>query len=164
MDVDHYDLSKAIGERAIANTIPFRLEADYKPSGDQEKAIEEIISQLENGQERCILLGVTGSGKTFAMANIIQQLQIPTLVLSHNKTLARQLWQEMSSLFPSNAVEYFVSHYDYYQPEAYIPGRDLYIDKELQMNERIEQERFSTVASLVTRSDVVVVGLSLIHI
>ena len=158
MDVDHYDLSKAIGERAIANTIPFRLEADYKPSGDQEKAIEEIISQLENGQERCILLGVTGSGKTFAMANIIQQLQIPTLVLSHNKTLARQLWQEMSSLFPSNAVEYFVSHYDYYQPEAYIPGRDLYIDKELQMNERIEQERFSTVASLVTRSDVVVVG------
>ena len=125
MDVDHYDLSKVIGERAIANAIPFRLEADYEPSDSQEKAIEEIILQLENGQERCILLGVTGSGKTFTMANIIQRLQIPTLVLSHNKTLARQLWQEMSSLFPSNAVEYFVSHYDYYQPEAYIPGRDL---------------------------------------
>ncbi len=158
MDADYYDLSKAIGERAIANAIPFHLEADYGPSGDQEKAIEKIISQLENGQERCILLGVTGSGKTFAMAHIIQRLQIPTLVLSHNKTLARQLWQEMSGLFPSNAVEYFVSHYDYYQPEAYIPGRDLYIDKELQMNERIEQERFSTVASLVTRPDVIVVG------
>ena len=158
MDADYYDLSKAIGERAIANAIPFHLEANYGPSGDQEKAIEEIISQLENGQERCILLGVTGSGKTFAMAHIIQRLQIPTLVLSHNKTLARQLWQEMSGLFPSNAVEYFVSHYDYYQPEAYIPGRDLYIDKELQMNERIEQERFSTVASLVTRPDVIVVG------
>ena len=101
MDVDYYDLSKAIGERAISNAIPFRLEADYKPSGDQEKAIEEIISQLENGQERCILLGVTGSGKTFAMANIIQRLQIPTLVhFSHNKTLARQLWQEMSAYSP----------------------------------------------------------------
>ncbi|HIH84139.1 MAG TPA: DEAD/DEAH box helicase family protein, partial [Candidatus Thalassarchaeaceae archaeon] len=158
MDVDHYDLSKVIGERAIANAIPFHLEAEYDPSGDQEKAIEEIIFQLEKGQERCVLLGVTGSGKTFAMAHIIQRLQIPTLILSHNKTLARQLWQEMSSLFPSNAVEYFVSHYDYYQPEAYIPGRDLYIDKELQMNERIEQERFSTVASLVTRQDVIVVG------
>ena len=158
MDADYYDLSKAIGERSVANAIPFHLEADYGPSGDQEKAIEKIVSQLENGQERCILLGVTGSGKTFAMAHIIQRLQIPTLVLSHNKTLARQLWQEMSGLFPSNAVEYFVSHYDYYQPEAYIPGRDLYIDKELQMNERIEQERFSTVASLVTRPDVIVVG------
>ncbi|MDP7531504.1 MAG: helicase-related protein, partial [Candidatus Thalassarchaeum sp.] len=94
----------------------------------------------------------------FAMAKVIEKLQIPTLILSHNKTLARQLWQEMSELFPENAVEYFVSYYDYYQPEAYIPGRDLYIDKELQMNERIEQERFSTVASLVSRPDVITVG------
>ena len=138
--------------------IPFEINAEFSPAGDQENAIEKIVSQLENSQERCILLGVTGSGKTFAMAHIIERLQIPTLILSHNKTLARQLWQEMSSLFPNNAVEYFVSHYDYYQPEAYVPTRDLYIDKELQMNERIEQERFSTVASLVTRSDVVVVG------
>ena len=138
--------------------IPFKIEAEFSPAGDQENAIEKIVSQLKNSQERCILLGVTGSGKTFAMAHIIERLQIPTLILSHNKTLARQLWQEMSSLFPNNAVEYFVSHYDYYQPEAYVPTRDLYIDKELQMNERIEQERFSTVASLVTRSDVVVVG------
>ena len=155
---DPYDLSKLMGERADLDQIPFRIEAEFNPAGDQEKAIEKIISQLENSQERCVLLGVTGSGKTFAMAHIIEHLQIPTLILSHNKTLARQLWQEMSSLFPKNAVEYFVSHYDYYQPEAYVPTRDLYIDKELQMNERIEQERFSTVASLVTRSDVVVVG------
>tara|TARA_B100002052_G_scaffold287683_1_gene302869 strand:+ start:6999 stop:9350 length:2352 start_codon:yes stop_codon:yes gene_type:complete len=155
---DPYDLSKSIDGRAKKDQFPFIIEAEYEPAGDQENAIEKIISQLKNSQERCILLGVTGSGKTFAMAHIIEQMQIPTLILSHNKTLARQLWQEMSSLFPRNAVEYFVSHYDYYQPEAYVPTRDLYIDKELQMNERIEQERFSTVASLVSRSDVVVVG------
>jgi len=155
---DPYDLSKSIDGRAKKDQVPFIIEAEYEPAGDQENAIEKIISQLENSQERCILLGVTGSGKTFAMAHVIEKLQIPTLILSHNKTLARQLWQEMSSLFPRNAVEYFVSHYDYYQPEAYVPTRDLYIDKELQMNERIEQERFSTVASLVSRSDVVVVG------
>lgn len=155
---DPYDLSKTIDGRAKKNQIPFIIEAEYEPAGDQENAIKKIISQLKSSQERCVLLGVTGSGKTFAMAHIIEQMQIPTLILSHNKTLARQLWQEMSSLFPRNAVEYFVSHYDYYQPEAYVPTRDLYIDKELQMNERIEQERFSTVASLVSRSDVVVVG------
>ena len=103
-------------------------------------------------------VGVTGSGKTFAMANIIQELNIPTLILSHNKTLSRQLWQEMSGLFPENAVEYFVSHYDYYQPEAYLPKRDLYIEKDSSLNERIEQERFSTVASLVSRPDVLVVA------
>ena len=136
----------------------FVLCSDYDPAGDQQQAIDSLVEQIEAGQERCVLLGVTGSGKTFAMANIIERLQLPTLVLSHNKTLARQLWQEMSELFPENAVEYFVSYYDYYQPEAYIPGRDLYIDKELQMNERIEQERFSTVASLVSRPDVITVG------
>jgi len=136
----------------------FRLHAEYETAGDQQQAIDQLVEQLEAGQERCVLLGVTGSGKTFAMAKVIEKLQIPTLILSHNKTLARQLWQEMSELFPENAVEYFVSYYDYYQPEAYIPGRDLYIDKELQMNERIEQERFSTVASLVSRPDVITVG------
>ena len=160
MDVsnDPYDLSKSINLVTSNESIPFNIDAEFEPAGDQENAIEKIVFQLENSQERCVLLGVTGSGKTFAMAHIIERLQIPTLILSHNKTLARQLWQEMSSLFPNNAVEYFVSHYDYYQPEAYVPTRDLYIDKELQMNERIEQERFSTVASLVTRSDVIVVG------
>ena len=136
----------------------FVLKSDYGTAGDQEQAIQELINQINQGQERCVLMGVTGSGKTFAMANIIERLQIPTLILSHNKTLARQLWQEMSELFPKNAVEYFVSYYDYYQPEAYLPGRDMYIDKELQMNERIEQERFSTVASLVSRPDVIAVG------
>ena len=136
----------------------FVLRSDYGTAGDQEQAIDSLIEQIQSKQERCVLMGVTGSGKTFAMANIIQRLGIPTLILSHNKTLARQLWQEMSELFPENAVEYFVSYYDYYQPEAYIPGRDLYIDKELQMNERIEQERFSTVASLVSRPDVITIG------
>ena len=136
----------------------FKLHADYDSAGDQQQAIDKLVQQLEEGQERCVLLGVTGSGKTFAMAKVIERVQLPTLVLSHNKTLARQIWQEMSSLFPENSVEYFVSYYDYYQPEAYIPGRDLYIDKELQLNERIEQERFSTVASLVSRPDVITVG------
>ena len=142
-----------MGDSAI-----FRLKSEYDSAGDQQQAIDKLVEQIESGQERCVLLGVTGSGKTFAMAKVIERLQIPTLILSHNKTLARQLWQEMSELFPENAVEYFVSYYDYYQPEAYIPGRDLYIDKELQMNERIEQERFSTVASLVSRPDVIAVG------
>ena len=136
----------------------FILRSDYDTAGDQEQAIDSLVEQVQSNQERCVLMGVTGSGKTFAMANIIQRLGVPTLILSHNKTLARQLWQEMSELFPENAVEYFVSYYDYYQPEAYIPGRDLYIDKELQMNERIEQERFSTVASLVSRPDVITIG------
>jgi len=136
----------------------FRLHSEYGTAGDQEEAISTLCEQIRAGQERCVLMGVTGSGKTFAMANIIERLGLPTLILSHNKTLARQLWQEMSELFPENAVEYFVSYYDYYQPEAYLPNRDLYIDKELQMNERIEQERFSTVASLVTRPDVITVG------
>ena len=103
----------------------FRLHSEYATAGDQEQAISQLMEQIEAGQERCILMGVTGSGKTFAMANIIERLGLPTLILSHNKTLARQLWQEMSELFPENAVEYFVSYYDYYQPEAYLPGRDL---------------------------------------
>ena len=160
--VDPFDLSKALDGAAKAHLDPsvsrFILDAEYEPAGDQESAIEKTISQLKNSQSRCVMLGVTGSGKTFAMANVIQSLNIPTLILSHNKTLSRQLWQEMSSLFPKNAVEYFVSHYDYYQPEAYLPKRDLYIEKELSMNERIEQERFSTVASLVSRPDVLVVA------
>ena len=161
-EIDHFDLSKAIEGAASDWLDPsvacFRLHSEYNTAGDQKQAIEKLISQFNNSQERAVLLGVTGSGKTFAMAHIIETLNIPTLILSHNKTLARQLWQEMSSLFPENAVEYFVSHYDYYQPEAYLPKRDLYIDKEMQMNERIEQERFATVASLVSRPDVIAIG------
>ncbi len=162
MTVDPFDLSKALDGAKQTHLDPaiskFVLHAEYEPSGDQNNAIEETISQLEKSQSRCVMLGVTGSGKTFAMANIIEKLNIPTLILSHNKTLSRQLWQEMSSLFPENAVEYFVSHYDYYQPEAYLPKRDLYIEKELSLNERIEQERFSTVASLVSRPDIIAVA------
>ena len=157
-----FDLSKALEGAAMDDLHPdvkrFDLHAEFTPGGDQPKAIEELISQLENGQERCVMLGVTGSGKTFAMAHIIQHLNIPTLIMSHNKTLARQLHQEMVGYFPNNAVEYYVSHYDYYQPEAYLAKRDLYIDKELSINERIEQERFAAVASLVSRPDCVVVS------
>ena len=157
-----FDLSKALEGAALEALSPsvkrFQLHAEFEPGGDQPKAIADLISQLENGQERCVMLGVTGSGKTFAMANIIEHLNIPTLIMSHNKTLARQLHQEMVGYFPDNAVEYFVSHYDYYQPEAYLAKRDLYIDKELSINERIEQERFAAVASLVSRPDCVVVS------
>ena len=159
---DPFDLSKALEGAALEHLRPdkkrFILHSEFKPAGDQPKAIENLISQLENSQERCVLLGVTGSGKTFAMAQVIEQLNIPTLIMSHNKTLARQLYQEMAGYFPENAVDYFVSHYDYYQPEAYLPKRDLYIDKELSINERIEQERFATVASLVSRPDCVIVS------
>jgi excinuclease ABC subunit B len=159
---DPFDISKALEGAALDRLSPeiarFRLHSEFLPAGDQEKAIEDLLFQLENGQERCVMLGVTGSGKTFAMANLIEKLNIPTLVMSHNKTLARQLYHEMASLFPENGVEYFVSHYDYYQPEAYLPKRDLYIDKELSINERIEQERFATVASLVSRPDCIVVS------
>ncbi len=162
MTVDPFDLTKALEGAKKFHLNPtiskFSLNAEYKTSGDQEVAIKKTISQLEKSQSRCVMLGVTGSGKTFAMANIIEELNIPTLILSHNKTLSRQLWQEMSALFPENAVEYFVSHYDYYQPEAYLPNRDLYIEKELSLNERIEQERFSTVASLVSRPDIITVA------
>ena len=159
---DPFDISKAL-EGAVKEQLSpavskFNLVSEHSPAGDQEKAIEDLVSQLENNQERCVLLGVTGSGKTFAMAHLIERLNIPTLIMSHNKTLARQLYQEMAGLFPKNGVEYFVSHYDYYQPEAYLPKRDLYIDKELSINERIEQERFATVASLVSRPDCIVVS------
>ena len=159
---DPFDLSKALEGAAIEHLSPdvcrLVLDTEYIPAGDQEQAIEKLISQLENRQERMVLLGVTGSGKTFAIAHLIERLNRPTLIMSHNKTLARQLFHEISGFFPTNAVEYFVSHYDYYQPEAYMPKRDLYIDKELSINERIEQERFATVASLATRPDVVVVS------
>ncbi len=159
---DPFDLSRALEGAALEHLHPdkkrLNLHSEFQPSGDQPKAIEKLISQLENGQERSVLLGVTGSGKTFAMAQVIQHLNIPTLIISHNKTLARQLYQEMAGYFPENAVDYFVSHYDYYQPEAYLAKRDLYIDKELSINERIEQERFAAVASLVTRPDCVIVS------
>ena len=159
---DPFDLSRALEGAAMEHLNPevkrLVLRSEFEPSGDQPKAIEKLISQLENGQERCVLLGVTGSGKTYAMAQVIQELNIPTLIISHNKTLARQLYHEMAGYFPENAVDYYVSHYDYYQPEAYLAKRDMYIEKELSVNERIEQERFATIASLVTRPDCVIVS------
>ncbi len=136
----------------------FKIVSDFKPTGDQPQAIDKIVSGLNSGQKHQVLLGVTGSGKTFTMANVIQAVQRPTLVISHNKTLAAQLAQEFRSIFPENAVEYFVSYYDYYQPEAYIPQSDTYIEKDASINEEIEKLRLSTTASLLTRKDIIVVA------
>ncbi len=136
----------------------FQIVSEFKPTGDQPKAIEKLATGLQSGKKHQVLLGVTGSGKTFTAAQVIQKVQKPTLIISHNKTLAGQLAQEFHSLFPKNAVEYFVSYYDYYQPEAYIPSSDTYIEKETQINEEIDKLRLSTTASLMTRSDVIVVA------
>ncbi|MBI2018789.1 excinuclease ABC subunit UvrB [Candidatus Daviesbacteria bacterium] len=136
----------------------FKIVSDFKPTGDQPQAIEKLVKGLNQGVQHQVLLGVTGSGKTFTMANVIEKVQKPTLVISHNKTLAAQLAQEFRSLFPNNACEYFVSYYDYYQPEAYIPQSDTYIEKETEINEEIEKLRLSTTTSLMTRKDVIVVA------
>lgn len=137
----------------------FKLVSDYKPTGDQPEAIEELVRSIKGHSRHNTLLGVTGSGKTFTIANVIQQLQRPTLVLSHNKTLAAQLYGEFKTFFPENAVEYFVSYYDYYQPEAYLPASDTYIEKDLSINEEIEKLRLRTTASLLSgRRDTVVVS------
>ena len=116
----------------------FKIASDFKPTGDQPQAIAKLVSGIKSGVKNQVLLGVTGSGKTFSMANVIEAVQKPTLVISHNKTLAGQLAQEFRSLLPHNAVEYFVSYYDYYQPEAYVPQSDTYIEKETEVNEEIE--------------------------
>ena len=137
----------------------FKLVSQYSPTGDQPQAIEQIVSSFEAGIDCCTLQGVTGSGKTFTMANVIKALNRPTLVLSHNKTLAAQLYSEFCNFFPDNAVEYFVSYYDYYQPEAYLPATDTYIEKDLSINDRIEKMRLATTATLLSgRRDVVVVS------
>ena len=137
----------------------FKLVSDYKPTGDQPEAIEQLVSSLRGHSRHNTLLGVTGSGKTFTMANVIAQLNKPTLILSHNKTLAPQLYGEFKNFFPENAVEYFVSYYDYYQPEAYLPTTDTYIEKDLSINEGIEKMRLSTTSSLLSgRNDIVVVS------
>ena len=136
----------------------FRLVSNYKPLGDQPKAIKSLVEGIKKGFKHQTLLGVTGSGKTFTMANVIKEVQKPTLVMSHNKTLAAQLYEEFKELFPENAVEYFVSYYDYYQPEAYIPQSDTYIDKEASINDEIDMMRHSTTQSLLSRDDVIVVS------
>ncbi len=136
----------------------FKLVSDYDPSGDQPEAITQLVEGIEAGKRHQVLLGVTGSGKTFTIANVIAQLDRPTLVLSHNKTLAAQLYGELKQLFPDNAVEYFISYYDYYQPEAYIPGKDIYIEKDSSINEQIEKLRLRATMSLMERRDVIIVS------
>ena len=137
----------------------FKLTSNYKPTGDQPEAIRQLVDGLNNKIPNQTLLGVTGSGKTFTIANVIEQVNRPVLVMSHNKTLAAQLFGEFKQFFPDNAVEYFVSYYDYYQPEAYIPVTDTYIEKDLSINDEIEKLRLSTTSSLLSgRRDVIVVS------
>jgi excinuclease ABC subunit B len=132
----------------------FSLQSDYVPKGDQGKAIAALTAGLEHNLKHQVLLGVTGSGKTFTMANVIANVQRPTLVVVHNKTLAAQLYQEFKSFFPDNAVEYFVSYYDYYQPEAYIPTTDTYIAKDSAINDTIDQMRHAATTTLLQRNDI----------
>ena len=136
----------------------FELVSEYKPTGDQPQAIKELVEGFKEGNQCQTLLGVTGSGKTFTMANVIQQLNKPTLIIAHNKTLAAQLYGEFKEFFPNNAVEYFVSYYDYYQPEAYVPSSDTYIAKDSSVNEEIDKLRLSATAALIERRDVIVIA------
>src|SRR5262245_44195742 len=136
----------------------FELSTEYQPAGDQPEAITKLVSGYRDGRPCQTLMGVTGSGKTFTAANVIAQIGKPTLVLSHNKTLAAQLYKEFRSFFPRNAVHYFISYYDYYQPEAYIPQRDIYIEKDAQVNENIDRLRLAATSALVSRDDVIIVA------
>ena len=136
----------------------FKLVSPYKAMGDQPEAIDKLVNGIENGIDEQVLLGVTGSGKTFTMASVIEKINRPTLVLAHNKTLAAQLCAEFREYFPENAVEYFVSYYDYYQPEAYIPHTDTFIEKDSSINDEIERLRHSATSSLFERRDVIVVS------
>src|SRR5437763_1400239 len=144
--------------RVLNCRMPFQLESDYKPRGDQGQAIAKLIKSVEAGNRHQTLLGVTGSGKTFTMANVIREIDRPTLVISHNKTLAAQLYSEFKQFFPRNAVEYFVSYFDYYQPEAYIPRSDTYIEKDSSINEEIERLRLAATSALLSRRDTIVVA------
>jgi excinuclease ABC subunit B len=136
----------------------FKLQAPYIPTGDQPEAIKQLVEGIHKGYRNQVMLGATGTGKTFTMANIIQELQKPALIMAHNKTLAAQLYAEFKEFFPENAVEYFVSYYDYYQPEAYVPRHDLYIEKETDINEEIERLRLAATTALLSRNDVIIVA------
>ena len=140
------------------NMKKFTLKSDYKPTGDQPEAIDKLTEGLRNNTPEQVLVGVTGSGKTFTMANVIQRVQRPTLIISHNKTLAAQLYQEFRDYFPDNAVSYFVSYYDYYQPEAYIPSTDTYIEKETEINDEIDKLRLAATTNLLTRQDTIIIA------
>lgn len=143
-------------ERETSNT--FDLVSKYKPDGDQPEAIKRLVEGIEGGEKAQILLGATGTGKTFTMSNVITEVNKPTLVIAHNKTLAGQLYGEFKEFFPNNAVEYFVSYYDYYQPEAYVPSSDTYIEKDASINDEIDKLRHSATSSLLERNDVIVVA------
>jgi len=136
----------------------FVLHSPYQPTGDQPAAIDKLVEGIQGGFRNQVLLGATGTGKTFTMANIIARVQKPALVMAHNKTLAAQLYAEFKEFFPENAVEYFVSYYDYYQPEAYVPRQDLYIEKETEINEEIDRLRLAATTALMSRKDVVIVA------
>ena len=146
------------GTYANLGTMGFRLAVNYRPRGDQESAIAELTRGVREGEQHQVLLGVTGSGKTFTMAKVIEAIGRPALILAHNKTLAAQLYHEFKSLFPDNAVEYFVSYYDYYQPEAYIPSSDVYIEKEATINDELDKLRLAATKSLFERRDCVIVA------
>ncbi len=136
----------------------FKLQAPFIPTGDQPEAIAQLVDGVRKGMRNQVLLGATGTGKTFTVASLIEQLQMPALIMAHNKTLAAQLYAEFKEFFPENAVEYFVSYYDYYQPEAYVPRHDLYIEKETEINEEIERLRLAATMSLASRRDVIIVA------
>ena len=139
-------------------TKEFQIVSDFSPAGDQPQAISKLVKGINSGLLNQILLGVTGSGKTFTVANVIQELQRPAIVMAHNKTLAAQLYGEFKEFFPNNAVEYFVSYYDYYQPEAYVPSTDIFIEKDASINEHIEQMRLSATKAVMERRDVIIVA------
>lgn len=136
----------------------FKIKSDFKPTGDQPEAIKSIVDSINRNEKFSTLLGVTGSGKTFTMANIIQQVKKPTLIMAHNKTLAAQLYSEFKEFFPDNAVEYFVSYYDYYQPEAYVAHSDTYIEKDASINDEIDKLRHSATASILERRDTIIIS------
>src|SRR5690349_13381572 len=156
MSVDPHSTLPAMTDKPAPT--PFEIKGDFKPSGDQPTAIAKLVEGIESGLAHQTLLGVTGSGKTFTIANVIQKIQRPTLVLAHNKTLAAQLYGEFKEFFPQNSVEYFVSYYDYYQPEAYVPSSDTYIEKDSSINEHIEQMRLSATKALLERPDSIIVA------
>ena len=136
----------------------FKLQAPFQPTGDQPEAIRQLVEGINDEAHDQVLLGATGTGKTYTIASVIEQIQKPTLVMAHNKTLAAQLYAEFKDFFPDNAVEYFVSYYDYYQPEAYVPRHDLFIEKETDVNEEIERLRLAATTALMSRQDVVIVA------
>ncbi len=136
----------------------FKLQAPFQPMGDQPQAIKKLIQGIKNEEQHQVLLGATGTGKTYTIANVIEEMQLPALIIAHNKTLAAQLYAEFKSFFPENAVEYFVSYYDYYQPEAYVPHHDLFIEKETDINEEIDRLRLAATTALMSRKDVIIVA------